>query len=249
MTALAAEKARRSEQWKYKAFTLPSGKAWKGARACLNGSGQVVPATAATGLVAIGVFAETVDATSGALPVTVDFEREITVERFVNATSTDACASTDVGSMGYMLDDQTVGILPSLAGVARSPAGRILDVDAVKGVAIEKAYAPTRSASAVGTIPAFSAGSSAPVGLINSAAYDVPTTAAASVVILPAVAPDGTTVFFVADGTKNGHTIVYTDATGSVALNTVAQTPASKRHLAVCTKSLGKWVTNVFSAP
>jgi hypothetical protein len=251
VTALAQEKARRFEQWKHKSFTLAAGfKAFKGGRAVLNSSGTVQPATSAPGNVSFGMFDETVDATSGALPVSIDLEVEIQVERFVNATSTDAIAATDVGSMAYMVDDQTVGILPQLAGVGRSIAGRILDVDATKGIAIEKLYAQPRNAPPlIASIPAYTANNSSPATLVNGAVYDVPTQGAASTITLPAAAPDGTTVTFVADGVKNGFTTVYTDATGSVALNTIAQTPASKRHLAVCTKSVGKWSVNVFASP
>lgn len=251
MTAQAAERARRFEQWKHKSFTLASGtKAWKGARAVLNTSGTVQPATSAPGLSCLGVFDETVDATSGALPVSVDLEVEIQVERFVNATSTDAIAAGDVGSMAYMVDDQTVGILPQLAGVGRTPAGRILDVDAIKGIAIEKAYAAPRNAPGqTAAIPAFVANASAPTAaqIVNGAVYDVPTEAAASTITLPAASPDGTIVYFTADGTKNGFTTTYNDATGPTALTTALV--ASKRHLVVCTKSLGKWFANAYVGP
>jgi hypothetical protein len=91
MTALAKDKARRSFPWKYKSFTLASGtKAYKGGAAVLNSSGKVVPATSTTGVIVIGSFAETVDATSGDLPVQVDLLREVILEYYANATASDA---------------------------------------------------------------------------------------------------------------------------------------------------------------
>src|SRR5690606_31302028 len=133
MTALAAERRRRIETWKYKNFTLSSGvKAWKHGAAAINlGSGEVVPATSSPNLLVIGGFNNTVDATSAAKPVEVDLLREVLLEWFANATSTDACAATDIGRLAYMLDDQTVTITPT----GRSPIGRIWAVDSTKGVA------------------------------------------------------------------------------------------------------------------
>ena len=84
-------------------------------------------------------------------------------------------------------------------------------------------------------------------GVIQNAVYDLPATAAASTVTLPAAAPDGTKITVVADGTKNGHTVQYRDATGPTNLTTALL--ASKRHLAVCEKMLGKWFVNVYVAP
>lgn len=139
MGALGNERARRPEYWKYKSFTLLSGSvAYKGGRACLNSSGKVVPASSATGLFAIGMFAETVDATDSDLPVTVELDREVKVERFANATDGGAVASTDVGDIAYMLDDQTV----TMTATSRSIAGRVWDVSTTKGVAIEALQAP-----------------------------------------------------------------------------------------------------------
>jgi hypothetical protein len=249
MTALATEKARRFETWKYKSFTLASGtKAYKGGRAALNSSGKVVPATSATGLLAIGVFHETVDATAADKPVTVDLEKEIVVERFVNATAGDACASTDVGQMGYMMDDQTVTKTAS----GRSVAGRIWDVSSSKGVAIEKLEmmpSPEAALLKTGTLPGqvgndfiLTAGA-----VVQDAQYDVGTTAAASTVTLPAAAADGSRISFVADGTKNGHTVQYRDATGPANLTTALT--ASKKHLVVCQKLGGLWFANAYVSP
>jgi hypothetical protein len=79
------------------------------------------------------------------------------------------------------------------------------------------------------------------------AIYDIPTTAGASTVTLPANALEGTEVTFVADGTKNGHTVQYRDATGPTNLTTALT--LSKRHLVRCAFLNGKWVANAYVAP
>lgn len=243
MSALTQERARRTYPWKYKQFTLASGtKAFKGGRAALNTSGKVVPATSVAGLLPIGVFAETVDATAADAPVQVDLEREVVLEYFANATAGDAIAATDIGSMAYMFDDQTVCITPA----GRSVAGRIWDVDALKGIGIEKNDAARRvlSQPAVG---AYTANDYAPASIETDAVYDVPTTAAASTITLPAASPDGTRATFCADGTKNGHTVQYRDATGPTNLTTALT--ASKRHMVVVQKLGGKWFANAYVSP
>ncbi len=54
-------------------------------------------------------------------------------------------------------------------------------------------------------------------------------------------------LYFVADGTKNGHTVTYRDATGTVALTTALT--ASKRHLVVATFLNGLWNANAYVGP
>lgn len=243
MSALTQERARRTYPWKYKQFTLASGtKAFKGGRAALNTSGKVVPATSVAGLLPIGVFAETVDATAADAPVQVDLEREVVLEYFANATAGDAIAATDIGSTAYMFDDQTVCI----TAAGRSVAGRIWDVDALKGIGIEKSDA-ARKLSSQPAVGAYAANDYAPASIEADAVYDVPTTAAASTITLPAAAPDGTRATFAADGTKNGHTVQYRDATGPTNLTTALT--ASKRHLVVVQKLGGKWFANAYVSP
>lgn len=244
MTALAAERRRRQEPWKYKEFTLSSGhKAWKGGAAAIAiGTGEVVPASSAPDLFYIGTFAKTVDATAASKTVGVDLVEEIWLEWFVNATSTDACAATDIGRLAYMLDDQTVTITPT----GRSPMGRIWAVHATKGVAIQKLdfAAPAAPQPDEGE---FTSNDYAPASLVNGAVYAVPETGAASTVTLPAAAPDGTIVYFAADGTANGHTVQYRDETGPTNLTTALT--ASKRHLVIAAKRGGAWVANAYVAP
>jgi hypothetical protein len=139
MTAAAAARSRKTSTWRLKEFTLASGLiAYQGAIAAIETSGsdagKVKPGATSPSLVVIGVFSETVDATSAAKAVTVDLLREVELEWFVNGSSSDAVAATDVGKLCYVLDDQTVSIL---AG-GKSVCGRIWAVDSTKGVAVEK---------------------------------------------------------------------------------------------------------------
>lgn len=90
-----------------------------------------------------------------------------------------------------------------------------------------------------GTLGAFAAGDNAPATLVHDAVYALPATAANSTVTLPAAATDGTRVHFVADGTLNGHTVQYRDATGPT--NLTAAFTASKRHGATFVKEDTKW--------
>jgi hypothetical protein len=77
--------------------------------------------------------------------------------------------------------------------------------------------------------------------------YDVPTTAANSTVTLPAAAREGTIIYFVADGTKNGHTVQYRDATGPV--NLTGALTASKRHAVTAIHLNDLWYATVVAAP
>lgn len=77
--------------------------------------------------------------------------------------------------------------------------------------------------------------------------YDIPTTGAASTVTLPATAAEGTILYFTADGTKNGHTVQYRDASGPVNLTTALT--ASKRHLVVAIRQGSLWFCNAYVSP
>jgi hypothetical protein len=245
MTALAARRGRAGKTFKRMELTLTSGKvAYQGGSAVLTG-GEVRPATSTPNELSIGLFFEDKDATSAAKTVTVELHREIYCEWRENATSTDAIVAGDIGKLCYFADDQTVGILSG-----RTIAGRIWKVDSTKGVLVEPLGAGAEDIAGAGGIPAvgaFVATDYAPTALENGAVYDIPTTAAASTVTLPAAAANGTKVFFVADGTKNGHTVTYRDATGTVALTTALV--ASKRHEVVCVKRDSKWYANAYVSP
>lgn len=138
MSALSSKRSRnnRIELWRYKQFTLASGKvAYQGGAACLDtATGKVVPAAAGTGLVWIGMFMEDVDATSAAKLVNVDLLHEVTLEWLDNDTDgTPISATTGILGPAYALDDHTVTAVPA----ANSFAGRVWAVDSVKGVAVE----------------------------------------------------------------------------------------------------------------
>ncbi len=238
--AQSAARARSGRAYKYMELTLTATKvAYRGGRAVLV-AGEVVPATATSGGHPIGIFAEDKDATSAAKAVTVELEPEIIAEWFLNATSTDAIVAADVGKICYHADDQTVGILGG-----RVAAGRIWKVDATKGVLVQRL--DPSALSGLPLVVAFTSNDFAPAGIENNAVYDVNTTGAASTVTLPAAALDGTRCYFVADGTKNGHTVTYRDATGPVALTTALT--ASKRHCVVCIKRDSKWYANAYISP
>lgn len=252
MTALAQERARLFESWKYHDFPLAVGnKAWKNGIAALDlSTGKVEPGHAETDLFIIGLFDQTVDATAAEKLVRVNLQTEIWVEWLDNSVS-DALDAGDVGSLCYVEDDQTVSINPT----GKSVAGRVWAVDATKGVAVQKLQAlPASGASldGLGAVEtALAAFSSNNINLANNpnsgAIYDVPTTAAASTVTLPATAVEGTVLYFVADGTKNGHTVQYRDATGPVNLTTALT--ASKRHLVICTFLNTIWNANAYVSP
>lgn len=247
MTALADNRMGSEFRIRYRQMTLASGKvAYQNAAAFLDPTSNTVqPASSKTGLIYLGLFTEKVDATSAALPVNVDFIEEIVCKRFVNDTGS-PIASTDVGQIAYFVDDQTV----SISGAGRTVAGRIWDVDATKGVAVQKLHAQasaTLSQPAATTPAAYVSNDLVITSVSEDAVYDVPTTAAASTITLPAASPDGTRVSFAADGTKNGNTVQYRDATGPTNLTTALT--ASKRHLVICQKLGGKWFANAYVSP
>lgn len=251
MTALAAARMLTRERWTRRNFTLASGNvAYQGGIACIDlSTGKVEPGHAETDLLVIGTFARSVDATSADKAVDVDLGREIEVIWYANdATS---IASTDIGSLCYVKDDQSVTITPTGASIA----GRIWAVDSTRGVAVEKLQAvPSPTATLDGlTLVATDPGAFASNDLIigaspnSGAVYDIPTTGAASTVTLPATATEGTELTFVADGTKNGHTVQYRDATGPANLTTALT--ASKRHLVRAVFLNSKWYAQAYVSP
>jgi hypothetical protein len=251
MTALAIERMTNREVWKRKQFPLAVGnKAWKGGIAAIDlSTGKIEPGHTESDLFVIGHFHETVDATSAEKLVTVDLDREVWIDWFANDGT--SIAATDLGSLCYVKDDQSV----TLVATGASAAGRVWGVDATKGVAVEFLQAvPATPASLDGlgaletTLAAFSSNNINLGASPNSfAIYDVPTTAAASTITLPATAVEGTILYFVADGTKNGHTVQYRDATGPVNLTTALT--ASKRHMVTAAYLNGLWNAAAYVSP
>ena len=162
MTALAQERMRSFERWGYRQMILLSGtKAWKHGIAMLDPTtGKVKPGVVGTGLLFIGLFAETIDATTGGDKlVNINFGTEKEIEWLANATVGPVLV-TDVGKLCYVADDQTVTITATGASVA----GRVWAVDAVQGVGVERITAA----------PATSAGAGALLGDLDEPEPDPP---------------------------------------------------------------------------
>jgi hypothetical protein len=244
MTAAAADRRRRTEFWKNVELTFASGDiGYQGTRVFLNPSTGKCGVVPAPGLISVGVLTDQVDASLADKTCQVDLEEGMWVEFFENATSTDAVAATDVGKLGYHLDDKTIAITP----LGKALGGRIWKLDTVKGVAIQKLDPAIDAVSGTPAVASYTANDFAPAAIINNAVYDVPTTGAASTITLPLAAPDGTVAYFSADGTKNAHTVQYRDVTGLVNLTTALT--AAKRHLVTVAKRDGKWTANAYVAP
>lgn len=213
-------------------------------------AGKVTNAVAAAvSLVFLGTFTGNVQNNptgkfvgDGTTKIEVDLVEEILLTYFVNGTAGDLIATTDFLKPAYALDDQTASILA--AGKPR--LGVIWDVAAGR-VGILKAAAALSALTPAPSLPAFATNAIAQAAVQNGAAYDVPVTAGASTITLPAAAPDGTEVEYSADGTKNGHTVQYVDATGTVNITTALT--ASKRHLVRCVKLAGTWRANAYVSP
>lgn len=218
-------------------------KIWCGAMVMLI-AGYAAPAAATAGGVVFGVSTKTYDNTAGA-----DGAMEVVADQgvfpFANSAAGDAITQADAGKECFVADDQTVA-KTSLGGT-RPRAGTIVRVDGTQvwvfiGIALNE-----DAASTAGTALVYAANDAAPANIEHLAIYDVPTTAAASTVTLPAAAPTGTRATFSADGTKNGHTVTYRDATGAVALTTALL--ASKRHSVIATKLGAVWTCVAYVSP
>lgn len=247
MTALADNHTPAEAHWKYKVFTLTSGEiAYQGSAICFRPStGKCVVAPddgSGDDLIFLGFSVGKVDASAADKDVNVDLIDELHLHWFANAAGGDAVASTDRGKDCYLHDDQTV----SITSEGKPLAGRVWAVDATKGVLVEK-RTPGTDLARQPALPAFAANDCVPTAIVHGAIYDVPATAGASTVTLPAAAPDGTVAYFVADGVKNAHTVQYRDATGPT--NLTAALTLAKRHMVVVTKRDGAWFANAHVSP
>lgn len=102
----------------------------------VSSAGFAQPATAATGLVCLGVALKTVDNTvaghtAGALNVPIQRGQFW----FANSSAGDAIAAANRGGPCYLVDDQTVALTDSNA--SRSLAGTVIAVDSSLGVLVE----------------------------------------------------------------------------------------------------------------
>lgn len=98
---------------------------YEGALVVTNGAYAAKGATA-TGLVAIGVAAETVDNAGGS-----DGDKRIRVKKgifgFKNSASGDLITRAEIGKTVYVVDDQTLAKTDGTG--TRSAAGKVFDVD------------------------------------------------------------------------------------------------------------------------
>lgn len=243
MTALAAARSPNQEAWNRKELILASGhKAWKGGIASLNlATGKVEPGASEGNRMVIGTFVSTVDATSADKACEVDFEREIRGRWWANSGTS---AVGLVGSICYVQDDQTVASVPTTGAPI---AGRVWAVSATRGVFVEKLDVAPELAPSI-ALSAFSSNNiNVPDNPTPGAVHDIPATGAASTVTLPATAVEGESITFVADGTKNAHTVTYRDATGPT--NLTAALTASKRHQVIATFLNSKWTAIAHVSP
>jgi len=104
-----------------------STKGYAGGMAVQDANGFVKPATAAAGLVAIGLFSESYDNSTGADGAMNVGKIIPGIWPFVNSGGADAITIANVGQDCWMVDDQTVALTSNQG--ARSFAGRIVDVD------------------------------------------------------------------------------------------------------------------------
>lgn len=88
-------------------------------------AGYAAPGRTATGLIAVGTFAETVDNSGGAAG---DKSVQVTpgvFGPFANSAGGDAVVAASVGAACYIVDDQTVMI----TATGKSAAGKVIKVD------------------------------------------------------------------------------------------------------------------------
>lgn len=98
-----------------------------GSIVAINAGGYAVPGATSTTLKAAGVAERRADNSTGAAgDIRVRLRKG--PHRFGNSASTDAIALTDIGSVCYMVDDQTVA--KTNGTNTRSAAGTVFDVDA-----------------------------------------------------------------------------------------------------------------------
>lgn len=98
-----------------------------GSLVCLDASGDLVPGSTATTLLARGRAEEPVDNSGGAAGDLTCRVRKGCF-RFANSSAGDAITRAEIGDTCYIVDDQTVAKTDGTG--TRSAAGEIIDVDA-----------------------------------------------------------------------------------------------------------------------
>ena len=248
MTALSAGKAlNRRTIARDATFTLASGQTvWKGALIAVKlGTGTVVEATGASDELVIGVAMADVNAAAASKQLAVEFPTPVVGIYFANGSS---IAATNIVDVCYVADDQTVSLTPIASGA--SIAGRVWGVDSTLGVLVEILRPIAQSVGLAQRTQAAHVSNDVILTsalAIHGSVFDIATTASATTVTLPATATEGTVLTFVADGTKNGHTVQYRDATGPTNLTTALT--ASKRHQVTAVYMNGIWTANAYVSP
>jgi len=209
--------------------------------AVVLGTGKVQAATGASNELVIGRAIRKATQSASSPNCTVRFLPEKFAYWCVNDTGT-AVAATDIGRVCYVLDDQTVTMAAS-----KGVAGRVWAVSSTQGVLVEPlpVLPPNRSAGVTLTYATNDCAITA-AQAIDGQVFDVPTTGGNSTITLPVTGVvDGTTLTFIADGTKNGHTVQYRFGT----TNITAALTASKIHCVRVTKLGSGWGATSTVAP
>jgi hypothetical protein len=142
MAALTDKRMTRNDSFRTISLPLTSGqKVFQGGIACYDTAalGGLKKGAVSTTLVRIGNFAENADNTSGGAPnVNVKLDQEVFASWYDNSTGAGAVLASSIFGNAYIVDDHTVTITSTGASVA----GRIWDVDSVKGVLVESVNPP-----------------------------------------------------------------------------------------------------------
>lgn len=246
MSNLTKPRQQSWEKWRDHLFTLAVGqKVWRGSEIGMAPDGKVKKMGSDPDLRYIGTAKQDVDATDAAKSLNVDLGEEITLRWWGNDATSPVNA---IGGLAYALDDQTATRDPSYAAI-----GLVWAISATDGVLVQKLQPALTELGGVGgggraiDLPGYTSNNAAPADIVSGALYDVPTTAAAVTITLPADAEEGTNAWFSADGVKNAHTVTYRDATGPVALTTALT--ALKRHLVHVVMLDGTWRANAYVSP
>jgi hypothetical protein len=135
MAALTTKRVFRPHRAKTIELACTNQQVYQGGIACFDTStGLVAKAAPSTTMIPIGVFTEDKLVTGNAAQV-IELFRELEAAWFTNATAGDAVVTATIGSLCYLLDDQTVA--QNDAANTRSVAGRVWKLDTTKGVLVE----------------------------------------------------------------------------------------------------------------
>jgi hypothetical protein len=125
--ALTADRDTKQGDFKRRHFDVKAAnKYFGGALAMLDSDGRVRKGATATGMRGIGRVAEFFDNTNGADDA-AKIKVEMGVFRWKNSAAGDAIGKAQIGSICYIVDDETVAKTDGTG--TRSPAGQVVDVD------------------------------------------------------------------------------------------------------------------------